>query len=140
VVLSACEAGTGKYQRGEGVMSIGRGFMYAGVPSVVMTLWKLNDQSAAELIGNFYKNLAKGMQKDKALQQAKIQYLEASNNNTAHPALWACLMQLGDYSPVKIEKVNYFNYLIISLVLGSVLALLIFFYRRKLMQQKARTN
>ncbi len=140
VVLSACETGAGKYQRGEGVMSIGRGFMYAGVPSVVMTLWKLNDQSAAELIGNFYKNLANGMQKDKALQQAKLQYLEASNNNTAHPALWACLMQLGDYSAIKIEKVNYFNYLIISLMLGSALALLIFFYRRKLMQQKARPN
>ena len=140
VVLSACETGVGKYQRGEGVMSIGRGFMYAGVPSVVMTLWKLNDQSAAELIGNFYKNLAKGMQKDKALQQAKLQYLEASNNNTAHPALWGCLMQLGDYSVIKIEKVNYFNYLIISLVLGSVLALLIFFYRRMLTQQKSRPN
>ena len=140
VVLSACETGVGKYQRGEGVMSIGRGFMYAGVPSVVMTLWKLNDQSAAELIGNFYKNLANGMQKDKALQQAKLQYLEASNNNTAHPALWGCLMQLGDYSAIKIEKVNYFNYLIISLVLGSVLALLIFFYRRMLTQQKSRPN
>jgi hypothetical protein len=50
------------------------------------------------------------------------------------------MMQLGDYSAIKIEKVNYFNYLIISLVLGSVLALLIFFYRRKLMQQKARPN
>jgi CHAT domain-containing protein len=132
VVLSACETGAGKYQRGEGVLSIGRGFMYAGVPSVVMTLWKLNDQSASELIGNFYKNLEQGQQKDKALQQAKIKYLETSNNIAAHPAMWACFIQLGDYSAIKIEKVDYFNYLIISVVLGSVLALLIFFYRRML--------
>jgi CHAT domain-containing protein len=132
VVLSACETGAGKYQRGEGVLSLGRGFMYAGVPSVVMTLWKLNDQSASEVIGNFYKNLAQGQQKDKALQQAKIKYLETSNNIAAHPALWACFIQLGDYSAIKIEKVDYFNYLIISAVLGSVLALLIFFYRRML--------
>jgi CHAT domain-containing protein len=131
VVLSACETGAGKYQRGEGVMSIGRGFMYAGVPSVVMTLWKLNDQSAAELIGNFYKNLANGMQKDKALQQAKLEYLEASNNNTAHPALWACFMQLGDYSGIKIEKVNYFNYLILAGLLLAALGVLFFYLRKR---------
>jgi CHAT domain-containing protein len=131
VVLSACETGAGKYQRGEGVMSIGRGFMYAGVPSVVMTLWKLNDQSAAELIGNFYKNLANGMQKDKALQQAKLQYLEASNNNTAHPALWACFMQLGDYSAIKIEKINYFNYLVLAGLLLAALGVLFFYLRKR---------
>jgi LPXTG-motif cell wall-anchored protein len=96
-----------------------------------MTLWKLNDQSAAELIGNFYKNLANGMQKDKALQQAKLQYLEASNNNTAHPALWACLMQLGDYSAIKIEKVNYFNYLVLAGLLLAALGVLFFYLKKR---------
>jgi CHAT domain-containing protein len=131
VVLSACETGAGKYQRGEGVLSIGRGFMYAGVPSIVMTLWKLNDQSASELIGNFYANLEAGQQKDKALQEAKIKYLETSNDMAAHPALWACFIQLGDYSPIILAQKSYFNYLIISAVIGSVIVLLLFFYRRK---------
>jgi CHAT domain-containing protein len=131
VVLSACETGAGKYQRGEGVLSIGRGFMYAGVPSIVMTLWKLNDQSASELIGNFYANLEVGQQKDKALQDAKIKYLETSNDMAAHPALWACFIQLGDYSPIILAQKSYFNYLIISAVIGSVIVLLLFFYRRK---------
>ena len=136
VVLSACETGAGKYQRGEGVLSIGRGFMYAGVPAVVMTLWKLNDQSASELIENFYTNLEAGQQKDKALQQAKIKYLETSNNMAAHPALWACFVQLGDYSAIKIEKVDYFNYVIISVVIGSVLAFVILFYYLMLKKRK----
>jgi CHAT domain-containing protein len=131
VVLSACETGAGKYQRGEGVLSLGRGFMYAGVPSLVMTLWKLNDQSASELIGNFYANLEVGQQKDKALQDAKIKYLETSNDMAAHPALWACFIQLGDYSPIILAQKSYFNYLIISAVIGSVIVLLLFFYRRK---------
>jgi hypothetical protein len=110
--------------------------MYAGVPSILMTLWKLNDQSASDLIANFYKNLEQGQQKDIALQQAKIKYIQTSNNMAAHPAFWACFVQLGDYSAIKIEKVDYFNYLIISAVLGSVLALLFFFYRRMLKKRK----
>ncbi len=130
-VLSACETGAGKYQRGEGVVSLGRGFMYAGVPSVVMTLWKLNDQSATELISDFYANLQAGQQKDKALRNAKIKYLEKSNGMSAHPALWACFIQLGDYSPIFLAQKSYFNYLIISAVIGSVIVLLLFFYRRK---------
>ena len=130
VVLSACETGAGKYQRGEGVLSIGRGFMYAGVPSVVMTLWKLNDQSASELIGNFYKNLAQGQQKDKALQQAKIKYLETSNNIAAHPALWACFVQLGDYSAIKIEKVDYFNYYVFAGLILAVFGIFYFFFKK----------
>jgi CHAT domain-containing protein len=130
-VLSACETGAGKYQRGEGVVSLGRGFMYAGVPSVVMTLWKLNDQSATELISDFYANLQAGQQKDIALRNAKIKYLEKSNGMSAHPALWACFIQLGDYSPIILAQKSYFNYLIISAVIGSVIVLLLFFYRRK---------
>ncbi len=131
VVLSACETGAGKYQRGEGVLSIGRGFMYAGVPSIVMTLWKLNDQSASELIGNFYTNLEAGQQKDKALQEAKIKYLETSNDMAAHPALWACFIQLGDYSAIKIEKVGNFNYYLIAGIILLALTILFVYFRRK---------
>ena len=54
-VLSACETGVGKEIEGEGVMSLGRGFMYAGIPSIVMSLWKMNDQSTSELMPLFYK-------------------------------------------------------------------------------------
>ncbi|MGH1339152.1 MAG: CHAT domain-containing protein [Aureispira sp.] len=106
VVLSACETGIGKYQRGEGVMSIGRGFMYAGVPSLMTTLWSLNDQSTPFIMKAFYQNLQNGLPKDKALRHAKLHYLKHYNGVAAYPALWACFVQVGDYAPLKI-KPNY---------------------------------
>ena len=104
VVLSACETGYGKYQRGEGVVSIGRGFMYAGTPTLVMTLWQLNDAAGLKIIRRFYANLEKGMEKDKALQKAKLDYLNKQQGLAAHPAMWACFVQLGDYAPLTIER------------------------------------
>lgn len=104
VVLSACETGYGKYQHGEGVASLGRGFMYAGAPSVVMTLWKLHDQSSVLLIESFYDYLAQGLPKDQALRQAKLDYMKNNMGPTAHPAFWAAFVQLGDTRPISIAK------------------------------------
>ncbi|MGB0863149.1 MAG: CHAT domain-containing protein [Saprospiraceae bacterium] len=100
-VLSACETGVGKELEGEGVMSLGRGFMYAGIPSVVMSLWKMNDETTSKLMPLFYNNLAKGMRKDKALHQAKLDYLGNSKYEEAHPFYWAGFVSLGDAQPLK---------------------------------------
>ena len=104
VVLSACETGIGKYQRGEGVLSVGRGFMYAGVPSLLMTMWSLNDFSSSIIVEQFYKNLGAGMEKDAAIRNAKLAYLDNYTGIAAHPALWACFVQVGDYSAITINK------------------------------------
>ena len=58
-VLSACETGIGKLSKGEGIMSLARGFMYAGVPGIVMTLWAVEDIAGAQIITEFYINLKK---------------------------------------------------------------------------------
>ena len=100
-VLSACETGVGKEIEGEGVMSLGRGFMYAGIPSIVMSLWKMNDQSTSELMPLFYKNLSGGMRKDKALHQAKLAYLNNALPEQAHPFYWSGFVSLGDAQPIK---------------------------------------
>ncbi len=100
-VLSACETGVGKEIEGEGVMSLGRGFMYAGIPSIVMSLWKMNDQSTSELMPLFYKNLSEGMRKDKALHQAKLAYLKNALPEQAHPFYWSGFVSLGDAQPIK---------------------------------------
>ena len=63
VVLSSCSSGYGKMQKGEGMMSMARGFIYAGCPSIVMTLWQVSDQSSAELMSGFYNYLKKGKSK-----------------------------------------------------------------------------
>ena len=100
-VLSACETGLGKYEAGEGVFSLARSFMYAGVPSVVMSLWKVNDQTTSQLMPKFYKNLSKGKKKDKALHEAKLAYLNESNLEYRHPYYWAGFVALGDVQPLK---------------------------------------
>ncbi len=104
VVLSACETGYGKYEHGEGILSIGSSFLYAGVPSLITTLWQLNDQAAPPIVLNFYAQLQNGVDKDRALQLAKIEFLKSNRSIAAHPAFWACFVQAGDYSPLKIAK------------------------------------
>lgn len=131
VVLSACETGIGKYQRGEGVMSIGRGFMYAGVPSLMTTLWSLNDYSSSIIIKEFYQNLQDGMPKDKALRQAKLHYLDNYNGVASHPALWACFIQVGDYAPLVIETNDQQWYYAIAAVLALLSSIVIFIKTRK---------
>lgn len=106
VVLSACETGYGKFESGEGVMSLARSFMYAGVPSLVVSLWQVNDASTAIIMENFYEQLARGQSKAAALQQAKLQYIKlAAKDNpiAAHPAFWAAFIQLGNPGPLQIS-------------------------------------
>jgi CHAT domain-containing protein len=104
VVLSACETGYGKFEEGEGVISLARSFMYAGVPSLVVSMWEVNDQSTAKIMMLFYENLSKRMDKAKALQKAKIDYLQMASGIAAHPAFWAAFIQLGDHHPVHLKS------------------------------------
>jgi CHAT domain-containing protein len=99
-VLNACETGTGQWREGEGVISLAHSFMYAGCPSVLMTLWKVDEKTSAEVVTLFYKNLAKGMSKSEALQKAKIDYLRNAPSNLAHPYFWAGMTLVGDSQPV----------------------------------------
>lgn len=121
VVLSACETGFGKYQHGEGVISLGRSFMYAGVPSVVMTLWKINDYSSIFITKLFYENLQKGLPKDEALQKAKQAYFKDAPEGLSHPAFWAAFVQLGDYRAINVANKSSMFWSI-----GGGIALLLF--------------
>lgn len=105
VVLSACETGYGTNVRGEGIMSMARGFIYAGTPSVVMSLWKVNDYATSKLMTFFYEGLSKGMAKDEALQYAKLQYMETANRGACHPAFWAGFVSIGNPEP--LDETNW---------------------------------
>jgi CHAT domain-containing protein len=127
-VLSACETGSGKLQKGEGVMSLARGFIFAGCPSIVMTLWQVEDKSGAEIMRNFYAYLSKGKRKDEALQMAKLKHLELSDPLTAHPHYWLGYVNIGNPEPLYTSKDVYF------IVFLFVIVLLVYFdwyYRRK---------
>lgn len=100
VVLSACQTGYGKLARGEGVMSLGRAFSYAGCPSIVMSHWKVNDASTASLMDNFYKGLSEGQSKSEALRSAKLSYLNNTDKIFQHPYFWGSFVVIGDDSPI----------------------------------------
>ncbi len=94
--LSACESGVGKVQKGEGVLSMGRGFAYAGCPSIIMSLWQVHDKFALEIVDEFYKNIDQQKPVNESLRNAKMKYLEKADERTAHPAYWAPLVFVGN--------------------------------------------
>ena len=105
VVLSACSTGYGKIERGEGVNSISRAFNYAGVPSTVMSLWNVPDQSTGEIMVHFYEGLKNGDKKDVALRNAKLAYLRgAREKELLHPYFWAGFVVHGDIAPLAMSK------------------------------------
>ncbi len=115
VVLSACETGIGELQRGEGIVSLARGFSFAGAASIVTTLWSIDDSASAEIMKSFYTNLRTGESKDAALRQAKLAYLNhRKNSNAAHPLYWAAFTPVGDMEPLS-EPTRWWLWLLIFL-------------------------
>lgn len=125
VVLSACNTGYGKLQRGEGVMSLGRAFAYAGCPSVVMSLWPAQDQATADLMGYFYEAIADGMEKDAAMQTARLRYLEEADDLLSHPFYWAGFVVQGepDALTASFALSDLLPYSVVALLLIPVLVL-----------------
>lgn len=126
MILSACETGIGQIKRGEGIISLARAFRYAGCHNILMSLWKVNDKTTKEIMVLFNKNLRKGMPKDKALQHAKLKYLQGSHN--LHPAFWASMILIGDQKPIA-GGIGY------KVILPAfILLIVVFLFRKKLFQ------
>lgn len=117
VVLSACETGIGELQRGEGIISLARGFSYAGAKSIITSLWKVNDKSSRDLMEDFYKNINDGMTKDAALRKAKLDYLENASNY--EPFYWAAFIPIGDMSPIELNSGFSYWWLVLVACLGG---------------------
>lgn len=94
-VLSACETGIGQYLPGEGIASLGRQFIAAGVATVVMTLWQVEDRASADLMERFFAHLEEGEEGATALHLAKLDFLAQSDSRTAHPYYWAAYVANG---------------------------------------------
>jgi CHAT domain-containing protein len=126
VVLSGCETGLGKLSTGDELVGLTRAFIYAGTPSVVASLWSVDDSSTAQLMASFYRNL-KTMSKVEALRQAQLELIRGegrsdmlarrgvggigklgetvqsesrsqhlSSISTSHPYFWAPFILVGD--------------------------------------------
>lgn len=102
-VLTACETGAGKVDNGEGVRSLGYSFAYAGCPSLVISLWSIDEKVSSEIITRFYEYLADGMPKHLALRQAKLDHLASAPEELVSPYYWAGMVLVGDVGPVRIS-------------------------------------
>ncbi len=96
VVLSACETALGKEIKGEGLIGLTRGFMYAGSPRVVASLWKVGDSATAELMQRFYRNmLSSGMRPAAALRAAQVSMWK--ERQWSAPFYWAGFVMQGEW-------------------------------------------
>ncbi|MDP5157104.1 MAG: CHAT domain-containing protein, partial [Flaviramulus sp.] len=120
-ILTACETGKPTYQAGEGMISLAHAFNYAGSESILTSLWKIDEQSSAKIIENFYTYIKRGLPKDEALQKAKLDYIATAQGRTIHPQYWAGLVLIGDTSPIKLTSFNNSFWWIIIVVFGITL-------------------
>jgi CHAT domain-containing protein len=103
VMLSACETGLGKEKRGEGVMGLTRAFMYAGAPTVGVSLWSVADKSTADLMTDFYKRLlaptgatsSTGVSASAAMRDAQLAMIAGKKYSA--PFYWAPFVLVGDW-------------------------------------------
>ncbi len=130
VVLSACQTGYGKFERGNGVASLARAFMYAGVPSIIVSLWQVDDQATSKIMKEFYLNLASGMNKAQALRQAKLNYIKNAPEAMRHPAYWSPFIQIGNSEPIQIQQKYAYTPWYLTIVSIILVAGLVFWKRK----------
>lgn len=139
VVLSACSTALGKDVRGEGLIGITRGFMYAGAAGVVASLWKVDDEATAELMKHFYAALfKKGMPPAAALRDAQLEL--AKHPRWQSPYYWAGFVIQGQYDQKEKfsqSSIGSTEVAVIVVLGGSLLLASIVFHR---LRRRARGN
>jgi CHAT domain-containing protein len=97
VMLSACETGLGKEKRGEGVIGLTRAFMYAGAPTVGVSLWSVADKSTADLMTDFYKRLLAPSPQPPSSAMRDAQVAMISGKKYSAPFYWAPFVIVGEW-------------------------------------------
>jgi len=95
VTLSACDTARGKTVRGDGMQALNTAFLGAGAAATVTSLWKVEDESTAAFMQQFYYFLDQGLTKAAALRSAKLQFLH-SRSGLENPRSWAAFVLTGD--------------------------------------------
>ena len=98
VVLSACQTGIGKEIRGEGLVGLTRGFMYAGAPRVLASLWKVDDRATSELMAHFYKAMMGAEHRTPAAALQAAQVAMWKSKTWTDPYYWAAFSLQGEWN------------------------------------------
>jgi CHAT domain-containing protein len=97
VMLSACETGLGKERKGEGVIGLTRAFMYAGAPTVGVSLWSVSDASTAALMSDFYKRMLTGAGMPASTAMTEAQKSMIAGKKYSAPYYWAPFVLVGEW-------------------------------------------
>ena len=100
IVLSACQTNAGRSLTGEGVYSLARGFSAVGIPAVAATQWVADNRAIYIISEKFNQLIAGGMNKDEALQKAKLSYIQNGEKDKILPYYWADLILIGNSDPI----------------------------------------
>ena len=123
-LLTACETGLGQFSAGEGVLSLGHAFQYAGCPSVIYSLWKIDDQQSSAILKLFYNELDNGLSYSEALHKAKLDYLASSHTDLAAPYYWSGIVLTGEDGKLENSR-PVWMYIAGGLVLLALLLIII---------------
>jgi CHAT domain-containing protein len=133
VVLSACQTADGVLANGEGIISMARGFNAVGSLATIASLWNVNDEAAATITANFYKQLSVHKDPVLALHKAKLSWVQSEklSNSMLLPYYWDSLIYMGKNQELVIKKPYQWKWIITSAGLVAVVACLFYFIQWK---------
>jgi CHAT domain-containing protein len=102
VVLAACRTAAGAVSRAEGALSLGRPFLAAGVPSVVASLWDIDDAASRRFFVAFHRELLASGDPMEALRQTQLALIGDADSSLRHPASWAAFVSMGAAGPILV--------------------------------------
>lgn len=138
LVLSACETGLGKLTKGEGAMSLARGFSYAGVKNLIVSLWQVNDKSTEKIMSEFYKNYSKNNNKAASLHHAKLAYLNDKHiaASKKSPYYWASFVYIGETETISANAIDIGWKMVVVMAIIVSLTASYFLYKNRRLASK----
>ncbi|NUO83183.1 CHAT domain-containing protein [candidate division KSB1 bacterium] len=131
-ILSGCETARGTFFNGEGFEGFVQAFRAAGTPSVIASLWKVDDHATAEFFKSYYEELLRGKSTNTALQSAKLKMLADTRFTVLD---WAAFNYYGNDWQVEMPKAGMpLSYRIILITIIIALTAVAFFYSRRRLQ------
>jgi CHAT domain-containing protein len=134
-VLNACRTGVGQMVRGQGVISMGYAFQVAHCPTIVMSLWNIDDEATRKVFTNFYAELAQSKPAANALHSATLAYLDdevSHGDDFKHPGYWAPFVMVGNGEQVfEADPRPWWVWLLWFAPLPLTIALIWFWRRRQ---------